>query len=114
MRIGANADGGYVLLNDFENIKIAYSFGIGNEISFDKELANKNIDIFMYDHTIEGLPFENTKFHWKKIGLSYKKGENNNTKTINEIIEENGHTNEKCMILKLDIEGGEWNILNEI
>jgi len=114
VRIGANADGGYVLLNDFENIKIAYSFGIGNEISFDKELANKNIDIFMYDHTIEGLPFENTKFHWKKIGLSYKKGENNNTKTINEIIEENGHTNEKCMILKLDIEGGEWNILNEI
>ena len=113
-RIGAKSDGGYVLLNDFENIKIAYSFGISDEISFDKELADKNIDVFMYDHTIEALPFTNQKFHWKKIGITHTKGENNNTKTLNEILEENGHTKEKDMILKLDIEGGEWNILNEI
>jgi len=114
VRIGSNNDGGYILLNDFENIKIAYSFGIGNEISFDKELADKNIDIFMYDHTIEALPFTNPKFHWNKIGISYKKEENNSTKTFNEILEENGHTKEKDMILKLDIEGGEWNILYEL
>ena len=114
VRIGAKNDGGYILLNDFENIKYAYSFGISNEISFDKELADKNIDIFMYDHTIEALPFTNPKFHWKKIGITHIKGENNNTKTFDEILEENGHKNEKDMILKLDIEGGEWNILNEI
>lgn len=47
VRIGSKTDGGYILLNDFENIKIAYSFGISNEISFDKELADKNIDVFM-------------------------------------------------------------------
>ena len=40
VRIGAKGDGGYVLLDDFKNIKIAYSFGISNEISFDKELAD--------------------------------------------------------------------------
>ena len=28
IRIGSKADGGYILLNDFNNIKIAYSFGI--------------------------------------------------------------------------------------
>ena len=37
IRIGKKGDGGYVLLNDFNNIKIAYSFGICNEVSFDKE-----------------------------------------------------------------------------
>ena len=114
LRIGVNSDGGYILLNDFENIKIAYSFGIGNELSFEKELADKNIDVFMFDHTIEALPFTNPKFHWNKIGITYKKGENNNTKTLNEILEGNGHTKEKDMILKLDIEGCEWNILNEM
>ena len=114
LRIGVNSDGGYILLNDFENIKIAYSFGIGNEISFEKELADKNIDVFMFDHTLEALPFTNPKFHWNKIGITYKKGENNNTKTLNEILEGNGHTKEKDMILKLDIEGCEWNILNEM
>jgi hypothetical protein len=73
IRIGRKADGGYILLNDFNNIKIAYSFGISSEISFEKELVDKNIDIFMYDHTINKLPFENSKFHWKKIGLCGKK-----------------------------------------
>ena len=114
VRVGAKNDGGYVLLNDFKNIKIAYSFGIGNEISFDKELADKNIDIFMYDHTIKELPFIHPKFHWKKIGLSEKKVENNNMKSFNEIITENGHINEKNMILKMDIEGAEWKIFKNL
>ena len=61
-----------IFLNDLKNIKIAYCFGIGSEISFEKELADKNIDIFMYDHIINKLPFENSKFHWKKLGLCGK------------------------------------------
>ena len=114
IRIGSNKDGGYVLLNDFENIKFAYSFGINNEISFDKDLADRHIDIFMYDHTIENLPFQNKRFHWKKIGLTEKIGKENNKKTLRELIEENGHTNEKNMILKIDIEGEEWNVFQDI
>ena len=114
MRIGAKNDGGYILLDDFKNIKNAYSFGIANEISFDKELADKNIDIFMYDHTIKELPFIVPKFHWKKIGLSEKNEGNNNMKTMNEIIKENGHMNEKNMILKMDIEGAEWKIFKSL
>ena len=67
--IGEKRDGGYVLLDDFKNIKIAYSFGISNNIHFDKELADKGIDVYMYDHTINQLPFNNSRFHWKKIGI---------------------------------------------
>lgn len=50
--LGEKTDGCYVLLDDFENIKYAYSFGIYRNIQFDKALADKGIDIFMYDHTI--------------------------------------------------------------
>ena len=114
VRIGKESDGGYVLLNDLEKIKFAYSFGISNEISFDKYLADLNIDIFMYDHTIEKLPFTNKKFHWKKIGLTEKKVKFGNMNTFEELIKENGHINEKNMILKMDIEGAEWNIFNEL
>ena len=114
VRIGSKKDGGYILLDDFENIRIAYSFGIDHEISFDKDLANKNIDVYMYDHTINKLPFYNDKFHWKKIGLTGKKEDKNNMKTIEELLKENGHTNEKNMILKIDIEGEEWNIFSDI
>ena len=37
--IGKKRDGGYILLDDFENIKIAYSLGIEKNIGFDKDLA---------------------------------------------------------------------------
>ena len=110
IRIGNKADGGYILLNDFNNIKIAYSFGIYTEISFEKELADKNIDIFMYDHTINKLPFENSKFHWKKIGLCGKKNSEQNMKTLYEFIKENGHSKEVNMLLKIDIESYEWEV----
>ena len=114
IRIGRNSDGGYILLNDFDNVKIAYSFGISREISFDKELADKNIDIFMYDHTISKLPFDNPRFHWKKIGLSSETNKKQYMKTLDELIKENKHSNEKNMILKIDIESHEWNIFENI
>lgn len=43
--LGSKSDGCYVLLDDFDNIKIAYSFGIGTKIQFDKALADKGIDV---------------------------------------------------------------------
>ena len=106
--LGEKYDGCYVLLDDFLNIKIAYSFGISRNIQFDKELANRGIDIYMYDHTINGLPYQNPKFHWKKIGLCGMKTKNNYLKNLEELIFENGHANEKNMILKMDIEFWEW------
>ena len=98
IRIGNNKDGGYILLNDLKTIKIGYSFGISREISFDKGLADKNIDVFMYDHVINKLPFENPKFHWKKIGLTGSITNRNNMKTLSELIFSNGHSKEKNKI----------------
>ena len=114
--VGGKKSTGYVMLDDFDNIKIAYSFGIGSEdwhISFDNELANKNIDVYMYDHTIDKLPYENARFHFHKIGLSGKNKYSTNLKSLEEILEENGHLNEENMILKIDIEYSEWEALRD-
>ena len=112
--IGPKGDGSYVMLNDFENIKIAYSIGIRDIIQFDKALAEKGIDIFMYDHTNDKLPYENNKFHWKKIGLGGNSERKYNIQTLEDMIKENGHIQERNMILKIDIESAEWNSLNDI
>lgn len=114
IRLGINSDGGYILIDNFDNIKVAYSLGISNEISFDKALADRNIDIFMYDHTITKLPYENPRFHWKKIGLTGKKDSNKNLKTLEEVIIENNHLYETNMILKLDIESQEWGVFQTL
>lgn len=102
------------MLDDFENINVAYSIGIRNLIQFDKSLADKGIDIYMYDHTINKLPFENDRFHWKKIGMGGISEKAYNIQTLQEMMKENGHNKEKNMILKIDIEGAEWNSLKDI
>jgi len=112
--LGEKTDGCYVLLDDFENIKYAYSFGINRNIQFDKALADKGIDVYMYDHTINSLPYKNPKFHWKKIGLCGMKTKNRNLKNLEELIAENGHNQEKNMILKMDIEHWEFESLIDL
>jgi hypothetical protein len=112
--LGKKSDGCYVLLNDFDNVKIAYSFGISTNIQFDKALADRGIDVYMYDHTINSLPFENPKFHWKKIGLCGKRTNKPELKNLEELINENGHNNEYNMILKMDIEQWEWESINDL
>ena len=111
---GDYGDGAYVILDDLKNIKIAYSFGISNLISFDKFLADRGVDIYMYDHTINKLVFENPKFHWKKIGLTTETQKNKTMRTLKDLLIENDHINERNMILKIDIEGMEFEILREI
>ena len=112
--LGEKTDGCYVLLDDFENIKDAYSFGIGRYIQFDKALAEKGIDIFMYDHIINSFPYEVAKFHWKKIGLCGMRKQDKNMKNLEDLIAENGHNKEKNMILKMDIEHWEYESLIDL
>ena len=80
--LGKKSDGSYVLLDNFTNIKIAYSFGIQGNVIFDKALADRGIDVYMYDHTINKLPYENPKFHWKKIGICGKNQNQTNLKDL--------------------------------
>ena len=112
--LGNKKDGSYIMLDDFENIKIAYSIGIYKLIQFDQALADKGIDVYMYDHTINNLPYENSRFHWKKIGIGGNSKRSNNIQTLEEMITENGHTDEKNMILKIDVEYAEWDSMNEV
>jgi hypothetical protein len=52
----------------------------------------------MYDHTINSLPYNHPKFHWKKIGITGKNESNNLLKSLEELIIENGHSSEDNMI----------------
>ena len=51
-RVGKDFDGGYVMLADFEaaTIDAAYSFGIADDVSWDEEIADRGIEVFMYDY----------------------------------------------------------------
>ncbi len=115
IRIGdMNKDGGYIMADDFEPGGIAYSFGISNDVSWDTIMARYNYDIFMYDHTINKLPSDNENFHYFKEGISGHDMENYPTKSLKYFINRNGHNKTKNLILKMDVEGAEWEFLETV
>ena len=115
VRVGNLYDGGYVALDRYFNSNIAYSFGISTDVSWDKYMAEQGFDVYMYDHTIEGLPEEHEKFHWRKIGIAgIYNSESPELKTFPMLMEENGHTDSKNIILKMDIEGAEWEVFDNL
>lgn len=111
VRMGRPHDGGYVMLDDFENRKIAYSFGIADDVTWDADIADRGLDVYMYDHTISGLPSDNKRFHFSPVGLSGESAQTENLKSLSELMRQNGHSEEYGMILKIDIEGAEWDVL---
>lgn len=113
VRIGNIGDGGYIMVNNPVG-NIAYSFGIGNNVSWDKGMAMSSYEVFMYDHTIEHLPEDNKRFHFFKEGIADKEFRKQNLHTLNYYIKKNCHQNETDMILKMDVEGAEWDALSTI
>jgi hypothetical protein len=119
VRVGGNEDGGYVMLNEFPDDSVAYSFGIGGDISWDADIAKKNIEVYMYDPTIDALPYNGTyhsdrHFHFFKTGICGKNNNFENLKTFEQLLKINGHENEKNIILKIDTEGAEWDSLPDV
>ena len=114
VRTGREHDGGYILINDFHAGDIAYSFGISNDVSWDKDMASRGCEIFMYDHTIDALPEENSRFHWSRLGIADGTTQDDRLKTLDELIRMNHHEDKSSMILKMDVEGAEWGFFQQV
>lgn len=111
-RVGRAFDGGYVMIDAFDGVEAAYSLGINDDVSWDLDMALRGIDIFQYDHTIDGLPVENPHFHWQKLGIA--PSSSGEMRSINDLVEANKHSGSSNLILKCDIECHEWDVLRDL
>ena len=106
-RCGKDEDGGYVLLKEiFNKIDTVYSYGIDDSEgsdSFDVECANSGKKVYMYDGTIDRQQSSNPSMIFKKENLT-----NENFKLH---IQGNGDGDRVGMLLKMDIEGCEYPVI---
>ncbi|CAH1776696.1 unnamed protein product [Owenia fusiformis] len=94
-----------------------YSFGIGDDFSFDDEIA-KTCEVFSYDPTTkmkdhtrgQHVHFYNTgvKGVQSRLSKKYK------MKTVLEIFQENKHLHTIIDVFKIDVEGSEWGVIKEM
>ncbi len=145
--VGSKKYGGwFVDLKDLNKKSIVYSFGIGEDISFDLDLIKKiNCKIYAFDPTPKSLEWLKSQklpenFNYFKYGIAHYNGgmdffppenenyvshtpikiNNNGNKKpievpvykIKSIMKKFGHN--KIDLLKMDIEGGEYKVLENI
>lgn len=112
-RIGRFFDGGYAMIDKFDGIEAAYSLGINDDVSWDLDIAAKGIPVFQYDPTINALPQNHALFKWKSAWIGGAVDKAGNVETLENIVKDNGHEDSRDLMLKCDIEEGEWPLLQE-
>jgi hypothetical protein len=109
IRVGGANDGGYVCLDEFQDIIAAVSLGIEDNVSWDFEIAERNITVLQYDHTIPSPPCFHKNFVFYRSQISAVEGDD--VESINSIIAKNSLSVPGSVIGKIDIEGDEWEVL---
>ncbi len=110
-RVGGANDGGYVMLDDLDGIRVCYSLGVGPDVTWDMEMAERGALVLQYDHTVENAPATHPNFRHFKIGITHDDSLAPDMKRLDTVLRENGHADRDDMLLKIDIEGHEWDSL---
>jgi hypothetical protein len=109
IRKGDNKDGGYVIVDDLTISDTLFSIGIGDNITFDIDCENQVSRIVLVDDSVPHFEIPNSNYylHRKKLGAY----EDNLHITIDKLL---NTYQSKDYILKIDIEGNEWEILSSV
>lgn len=113
IRLGRNADGGYIMVDNLDDIDTAYSLGIFDDVSWDLEMANRDIPVIQYDCSIDRPPVEHRHFTFYKKRIAGVRSPDLGLESIEGIVDSHKHHGKK-LILKMDIEGSEWDVLDAI
>lgn len=112
VRLGNAYDGGYVIPKKvLPLVEKVYSYGIGNDISFEKAVVELGIPVVGYDHTIDKLPEDWREIIFHKNGLASKAGQD--VDTFEHHLQQNNDVAKK-ILLKIDIDGAEWDVIDQI
>ena len=108
-RFGSENDGGYLLFSEIGINTDLLSFGIGDNLDFEEEMAPRVNRILAFDGSIDELPKNvlGLEFRNKYVGDVTSI----NSVSITEIIPE---MKSDRLILKIDIEGAEWKVLGQL
>ena len=110
VRMGAVNDGGYVCIDDFDGVDTALSFGINDDISWDLDAAARGLKLYQFDHTVADPAPDDPRmvFEAKRIGSESR----SDTESLSALIRRHDRGRARPnLILKMDIEGAEWDVI---
>lgn len=109
IRVGGDGDGGYLLPDDLDNLKVCISPGVSTNISFDLAMAKRGLHVFMVDASVDGPPERNDRFHFEKKNLDVFEDESN--MRLDTLCASIPPELDGDRILQMDIEAAEYRVL---
>jgi hypothetical protein len=109
IRIGPQTDGGYLVPNDLDGIRYAFSPGVSTESGFEAELAERGVDVFLADYSVDGPATQHPRFVFDKRFVGCLTDER--FITLDDWHAAKLGADESDLLLQMDIEGGEYETL---
>lgn len=111
VRLGRHGDGGYTCIDDFSGYDTAFSFGINDDISWDLDAADRGLTIYQFDHSVIDPAPDDQRMVFERKKIS--RGTGAETQSLPDLIRRHDKMHERPnIILKMDIEGGEWDVFD--
>jgi len=106
IRLGPDSDGGYLIPDDLDGINACFSPGVSSVAGFEKDCAERGMDVFLADKSISELPEEHPRFHFLKKFISAET--NDSFIPIDHWVNQVMDDKECDLLLQMDIEGYEY------
>ncbi len=112
VRVGNDWDGGYVLPETALHCDAVLSIGVGPDVSFDMAFAERGARIMQFDHTVEQAPSAHENFSFYRMGWGPETTDT--LLSFPDIMARFGALSPRRALLKFDIEGYEYPVLEAI
>ena len=118
-RVGSAADGAYAMAAVGEDIDAAISIGVGHDVSWDQAIAAKRIPVAMFDPTVSELPSPVSGGTFHRIGIGVPEAtpvsdlHGMDLRPLDDLLELAGVSDSTELLLKIDVEGAEWDALRD-
>jgi hypothetical protein len=109
IRIGRDFDGGYVMLDDFLGITHALSFGIADDASWDLDIASRDIPVLQFDPKVAASPVSHPLFSFEQLRIAPV--DYAGAISLETILRTRVPSVADTLLLKIDVEGAEWEVL---
>ncbi len=108
IRMGPPGDGGYLVPDDLAGLDACFSPGVSSVSGFERECAERGMQVFMADRSVDGPAEEHANFHFikKYIGATRDDG----FVTLDDWVAASIPSTDSELLLQIDIEGFEYEV----
>lgn len=109
VRLGPAGDGGYLVPDDLEGVGACFSPGVDTVAGFELDCAERGMDVYMADASVDGPPVTHPKFHFLRKFVGAVSG--SGFMRIEDWVAEAEGDKGSELLLQMDIEGYEYEVI---